>query len=278
MPASMSPPVQAVRSDPRQRATRQLAAAVVAAGWLTGWAGRGRPAAHRAGLAGRRPDRPASGRAVGTCEIGQTTPARHPRPGRPGRAAYQARRHQPAAAADHRRADQPVGHEGHPGGSQGRGAARDDAPDHGEPGRGRRRPPRQGDPRPWRARGGQDLGGGGGGAGGRPGGDAAAGAVDHGRGVGRAELHPDLPATGQAAVPGRHPARQRPTPGQSRPGAGEQRRITPAATAVEAGSPASPDAGRPSAGRYSRARRGRRPSWSSRVRRRWTATSAPRRS
>jgi hypothetical protein len=38
VPASMSPPVQAVRSDPHQRATRQLAAAVVAAGWLTGWA------------------------------------------------------------------------------------------------------------------------------------------------------------------------------------------------------------------------------------------------
>jgi regulator of protease activity HflC (stomatin/prohibitin superfamily) len=56
---------------------------------------------------------------------------------------------------------------------------------------------------------------------GRPGGDAAAGAVDHGRGVGRAELHPDLPATGQAAAPGRHPARQRPDPpgrGRAAPG------------------------------------------------------------
>jgi hypothetical protein len=32
-----------------------------------------------------------------------------------------------------------------------------------------------------------------GGAGGPPGSDAAAGAVDHGRGLGRAQLHPHLP-------------------------------------------------------------------------------------
>jgi len=50
------------------------------------------------------------------------------------------------------------GDQGHPGGGQGRRAARDHAPGQGQPSRGRTRPPRQGHPRPRRARGGRRAG------------------------------------------------------------------------------------------------------------------------
>ena len=59
----------------------------------------------------------------------------------------QPRGDQPAAPADHRRADRAMGHQGQHRRGQGRRAAAGDAARHGPPGRGRAREARQGDPR-----------------------------------------------------------------------------------------------------------------------------------